>query len=214
MSKRISRLAGAGRLLPGLLLMIGAGALLVPNLPADADPGAARRARAQAAPAEQQLEVYPDQIELSTREDEQAVVVRIRRADGVTEDLTRKAKLSVADASIASVKQGVVRPGSDGETQLVVEHGKQRVTIPVTVKHATKSRPISFRLDVLPVFAKAGCNNGSCHGSARGQDGFNLSLFGFDPVGDHKRITTEQPGRRINLADTISSPLPSPSPRN
>ncbi|MBX2852885.1 MAG: DUF1549 and DUF1553 domain-containing protein [Phycisphaeraceae bacterium] len=206
MSKRIPKLAGVGRLLPALLLMVGAGALLVPNLPADADPGAARPARAQAAPAGA-LEVYPPKIELSTREDGQAVVVRARRGDGVTEDLTRKAKLSIADPSIASVKHGVLRPGSDGETQLIVEHNKQRVTIPVTVKHATKTRPISFRLDVLPVFAKAGCNNGSCHGSARGQDGFNLSLFGFDPVGDHKRITTEQPGRRINLADTEASML-------
>jgi hypothetical protein len=206
MHKRNSKLAGAGRLLPALLLMVGAGALLVTNLPADADPGVARPARAQAEPSGQ-LEVYPPKIELSTREDEQAVVVRVRRSDGVTEDLTRNAKLTVADASIASVKHGVLRPGSDGETQLIVEHGKQRVTIPVTVKHATKARPISFRLDVLPVFAKAGCNNGSCHGSARGQDGFNLSLFGFDPVGDHKRITTEQPGRRINLADTEASML-------
>lgn len=206
MSKRISNLTGVGRLLPGLLLMVGAGALLVTNMPADADPGAARQARAQASPAGQ-LEVYPPKIELSTREDEQAVVVRIRRADGVTEDLTRDAKLTVADPSIASVKHGVLTPGSDGDTQLIVEHNNQRVTIPVTVKHATKARPISFRLDVLPVFAKAGCNNGSCHGSARGQDGFNLSLFGFDPVGDHKRITTEQPGRRINLAETEHSML-------
>ncbi|MCA9056682.1 MAG: DUF1549 domain-containing protein, partial [Planctomycetaceae bacterium] len=41
---------------------------------------------------------------------------------------------------------------------------------------------------------------GSCHGAARGKDGFRLSLFGFDPNGDHYRITREQPGRRIDLA--------------
>ena len=208
MSKRISKLAGVAQLVPGLVLMAGACALLITNLPADADPGVARPARViqTVAPAGQ-IEVYPPKIELSTREDEQAIVVRVRRADGVTEDLTRKAKLTLANPSIASVQHGVLRPGSDGDTQLVVEHEGQRVTIPVSVKHATQGRPISFRLDVLPVFAKAGCNNGSCHGSARGQDGFNLSLFGFDPVGDHKRITTEQPGRRINLADTERSLL-------
>ena len=47
---------------------------------------------------------------------------------------------------------------------------------------------------------KAGCNTGSCHGSARGQDRFMLSLFGYDPEGDHYRITREQGTRRINLA--------------
>ena len=52
----------------------------------------------------------------------------------------------------------------------------------------------------MPVFMAAGCNSGSCHGSARGQDGFRLSLFGFDPEGDYQRITREIPNRRINLA--------------
>ena len=65
--------------------------------------------------------------------------------------------------------------------------------------HSQVERPISFKLDVMPVFMAAGCNSGSCHGSARGQDGFRLSLFGFDPDGDYQRITREIPNRRINL---------------
>mgnify|MGYP000569069591 CR=1 FL=1 len=52
----------------------------------------------------------------------------------------------------------------------------------------------------MPVFMRAGCNSGSCHGAARGKDGFRLSLFGFDPDGDHYRLTREINGRRINLA--------------
>jgi hypothetical protein len=47
---------------------------------------------------------------------------------------------------------------------------------------------------------RAGCNAGSCHGAARGKDGFRLSLFGFDPDGDHYRLTREVNGRRVNLA--------------
>ena len=58
----------------------------------------------------------------------------------------------------------------------------------------------SFQLDVMPVLTSSGCNTGSCHGSARGQDGFHLSLYGFDPKGDHFRLTTEMAGRRINNA--------------
>ncbi|MFK7790164.1 MAG: DUF1549 and DUF1553 domain-containing protein [Phycisphaeraceae bacterium] len=210
--KQRTKLLWIARVLPALLLLFASGALLYSNLPSDAEAAprvdrSARSSQTAAQPAAGKLEVFPKSIELSTREDEQAVVVRIRQADGVTLDLTRKAKFTVANPSIATVKHGVLRPSSDGQTQLIVEHGNQRVTLPITVKHATQGRPISFRLDVLPVFAKAGCNNGSCHGSARGQDGFNLSLFGFDPVGDHQRITTEQPGRRINLADTERSLL-------
>lgn len=58
----------------------------------------------------------------------------------------------------------------------------------------------SFRRDVMPVFFRAGCNSGGCHGSARGKDGFRLSLFGYDPSGDYFRITQQMAGRRINLS--------------
>src|SRR6185295_15485731 len=61
--------------------------------------------------------------------------------------------------------------------------------------------------DVMPIFMAAGCNVGSCHGSARGKDGFRLSLFGFDPDGDYFRITREMSTRRINLADPRQSLL-------
>ncbi len=59
---------------------------------------------------------------------------------------------------------------------------------------------ISFRRDVMPVLFRAGCNSGTCHGSARGKDGFHLSLFGYDPKGDYFAITQELIGRRINVA--------------
>ena len=52
----------------------------------------------------------------------------------------------------------------------------------------------------MPVLTAAGCNTGSCHGSARGQDGFHLSLYGFDPKGDYFRLTSEMAGRRVNHA--------------
>ncbi len=58
----------------------------------------------------------------------------------------------------------------------------------------------SFRRDVMPVLFRAGCNAGTCHGSARGKDGFMLSLFGYDAKGDYYRITQDLVGRRVNLA--------------
>ena len=62
------------------------------------------------------------------------------------------------------------------------------------------SSTLSFRRDVMPILFRAGCNAGTCHGSARGKDGFMLSLFGYDPKGDYFRITQEMIGRRVNTS--------------
>lgn len=56
---------------------------------------------------------------------------------------------------------------------------------------------VNFELDVLPVLTAAGCNAGACHGKARGQNGFALSLLGFDPDFDFSSIARESQGRRV-----------------
>ena len=40
---------------------------------------------------------------------------------------------------------------------------------------------LSFVKDIVPIFTKSGCANSNCHGSIRGQAGFKLSLFGYEP---------------------------------
>ena len=67
--------------------------------------------------------------------------------------------------------------------------------------------PPLFTRDILPIFMKSGCNAGDCHGAARGKDGFMLSLFGYDPGGDHYRLMEEYPNRRVNLANPARSLL-------
>ncbi len=59
----------------------------------------------------------------------------------------------------------------------------------------------SFRNDILPIFSKANCNGGGCHGALAGKGGFRLSLFGYDPESDYRTITREARGRRIELSD-------------
>src|SRR5437870_13190842 len=81
-----------------------------------------------------------------------------------------------------------------------VEFNGESVSVPVIVEHADLIPATSFKRDVMPVFLRSGCNTGACHGSARGKDGFRISLFGFDPDGDYNRITREMGSRRINLA--------------
>lgn len=68
-------------------------------------------------------------------------------------------------------------------------------------------RPVTFERDVQPVLTRAGCNAGPCHGKARGQNGFALSLLGFDPAFDHAAITKEGRGRRLFPADPDNSLL-------
>ncbi|MBW3543916.1 MAG: DUF1549 domain-containing protein, partial [Planctomycetes bacterium] len=56
---------------------------------------------------------------------------------------------------------------------------------------------IDFERDVLPVLTKSGCNAGACHGKQRGQNGFQISLLGFDPQFDYDALTKEGRGRRV-----------------
>ncbi len=63
---------------------------------------------------------------------------------------------------------------------------------------AKAERPMSFVNEVVPVFTKAGCNKGACHAKAgMGQNGFQLSLLGFEPAEDFEHLRKEAFGRRI-----------------
>jgi hypothetical protein len=146
------------------------------------------------------LQCYPPAINLSGAQARQRVVVQAGYADGVTCDVTTQARCQIADRRLARFEEGAVVPLADGKTELRVTFDGRALAVPVTVSGAATPRPTSFRLDVMPVFMKAGCNAGACHGTSRGKDGFHLSLFGFDPDGDYYRLTREQIGRRVNLA--------------
>src|SRR5579863_1893291 len=64
---------------------------------------------------------------------------------------------------------------------------------------------LSFVKDIVPIFTKSGCANSNCHGSIRGQAGFKLSLFGYEPDIDYDAIVKAQDGRRINRDDPAKS---------
>ncbi len=63
---------------------------------------------------------------------------------------------------------------------------------------AAEPAPISFVNDVVPILTKAGCNAGVCHAKAGGgQNGFQLSLLGFEPQDDYAHLVKEARGRRL-----------------
>ncbi len=65
----------------------------------------------------------------------------------------------------------------------------------------------SFLNEVVPVLTRSGCNQGACHGKGTGQNGFRLSLRGYAPEQDHRYLTREFDGRRIDPATPEASLL-------
>ncbi|HRX78727.1 MAG: DUF1549 domain-containing protein [Planctomycetaceae bacterium] len=59
------------------------------------------------------------------------------------------------------------------------------------------AKPVSFELQVQPIMAARGCSTGPCHGKQRGQNGFQLSLLGFDSEFDYAALTMNARGRRV-----------------
>src|SRR5205085_6631959 len=92
---------------------------------------------------------------------------------------------------------GIVSPVADGAVTITAEADGVSATIPVKVVEATQAEPINFANQIVPMFTKAGCNAGGCHGKASGQNGFKLSLLGFEPTEDYEHLLEEARGRRI-----------------
>ncbi len=183
-----------------LQLAVGAAAVAPASEPAPAPATEPAPAAAPVNPALTALHVYPSQVALTTARAAQTVVVQAEYADGITRDVTEKAAWKIDNENFVVREGNKFLPKADGDAKLTVTFETASVDVPIGVKQSAVDPPISFQLDVMPVFLKAGCNSGSCHGSARGRDGFRLSLFGFDPDGDYYRITREQPERRIDLS--------------
>ena len=57
----------------------------------------------------------------------------------------------------------------------------------------------------MPVLNKTGCTGRPCHGSAKGKNGFKLSLRGYDPEFDYRALLYDISGRRFNRADPAQS---------
>lgn len=160
---------------------------------------------AQAAVA--QVTVIPPAVALASPEASQQLLVTVKTAQGQS-DVTRKVRYVVAAPPIVSVDaHGLVQPLAEGTTTLTVTSGATELKVPVTVTGLVQPKPVSFELEVQPILTKARCNSGGCHGKAEGQNGFKLSLLGFDATSDHAAIVKEGRGRRISLASPQQSLL-------
>jgi len=152
------------------------------------------------------LRVEPADIPLIGTRAEGRVVVTARMADGAVEDVSRMAALTSADPKIARVgADRILRPVTDGETVLTVSYAGKTARVPVRVKEAKTRVPVEFTREIIPILTRAGCNQGSCHGSQYGKGGFKLSLAGFDPDLDYFTIIKQAGGRRALTVDPTRS---------
>ncbi|MBU6295279.1 MAG: DUF1553 domain-containing protein [Planctomycetes bacterium] len=145
-------------------------------------------------------EVFPPRIDLRPGQDFQQLSVFSTRADGLTTEVTRECEFETRPAGLAGLENGRLRAARDGEGVLVVTGRDVKIEVPLSVRGSGKPAAVSFSRDVMPILTRAGCNGGKCHGAAAGKDGFRLSLFGFDPLGDHFRLVEEIADRRVSIS--------------
>ncbi|HND53821.1 MAG TPA: DUF1549 domain-containing protein, partial [Pirellulaceae bacterium] len=154
-----------------------------------------------------EITVSPTTIAIDRPESTQQVLVSTIEGAGRV-DVTRKVVYQVIDPQVARAgSDGLVHPLRDGKTELIIRHGDVERRVPLEVTGFSAPPPVSFAHEVQPILTKGRCNSGGCHGKAEGQNGFKLSLFGFDATADYDAIVRAARGRRVMLASPERSLL-------
>ncbi len=155
-----------------------------------------------------ELSVTPSRVRLDRPEASQQVLVTGVDRSGRPVDVTRIAGFRVLDPKIAGVdRMGRIVPRADGRTRLEVEVQGRRLNVEILVEGQLNPPPVSFQHEIIPILTKARCNSAACHGKAEGQNGFKLSVFGYDPGADHEALVSESRQRRVVLTAPASSLL-------
>jgi WD40 repeat protein len=151
------------------------------------------------------LAVQPPALKLSGKLDYAQLVVTAQLKSGDRIDVTRRVRPQASAPVVAVSAEGLVRPVADGQATLKIALGGQAVAVPVQVKGSKEEVRVDYVRDVMPVVSRLGCNAGTCHGSAKGKNGFKLSLRGYDPIEDVRAFTDDLAARRVNIAAPDSS---------
>ncbi|VTS08790.1 DUF1553 domain-containing protein [Tuwongella immobilis] len=151
-----------------------------------------------ATPEIQDVTVFPSELRLRGIENSPQLLITGKRADGRLIDLTATAQYTVTDPQLLRVTTtGRVTPLKNGQTSISIQAAGKQLQLPVNLTAMDESLPINFPNQVVPIFSKLSCNSGGCHGKLSGQNGFRLSLLGFDPELDYMTLVKESRGRRL-----------------
>lgn len=148
------------------------------------------------------IEVAPAEVRINGSDGLVQMVVTGRDDRGEPVDLTASARYALDGPPVARVEPGgLLRPARDGKAVVKIEAGGRTAAVPVIVADMANAKPVHFVGEVVPILTKLGCNAGACHGKATGQNGFKLSLLGFDPKSDFDALVREGRGRRVFPGD-------------
>jgi hypothetical protein len=126
------------------------------------------------------------------------VVVTAKMPDGRLVDWTGAATYTSQPEGVLKVDaSGLATPLKDGAATITASAGAANAKVSVTVEHYVDPPLINFPNQITPIFTKLSCNSGGCHGKSGGQNGFRLSLLGFEPGDDYEYLVKESMGRRL-----------------
>jgi len=127
------------------------------------------------------------------------LIVSGTASDGQIRDLTRAVTFAVEPADAIRIDaNGLVVPLADAAVTLTASIAGLSATTEIQVVGVGQEPPIHFARQIVPIFTKLGCNGGGCHGKISGQNGFRLSLLGFEPQEDYEFLVKESRGRRVS----------------
>lgn len=137
------------------------------------------------------------------------LLAHARHASGNESDYTAKVAYTVKPLKIVDVdKAGYLTPLADGTATITAKSPEGlTATTTVTIENFKDVPAINFANQIVPIFTKGGCNGGGCHGKSGGQNGFRLSLLGFEPLEDYEYLVKEARGRRLATAAPDTSLL-------
>ena len=143
------------------------------------------------------LRLLPDKLVLSDARDARRVLVFGVTEQGKLIDVTGHATFAAGSAAVRVESDRSIVPVAEGQTSVAVSAEGHTATLPVSIA-GMEDKPLGFVRDIEPILAKVGCNAGTCHGSAKGKEGFKLSLRGYDTDFDYEALVTDLSGRRFN----------------
>jgi hypothetical protein len=150
------------------------------------------------------IQLEPASLTLVDGRDARQVLVWGVTKDGRKFDLSDGATFKT-DAQVVSIgADRFITPQETGETVITIAAAGKEAKLPVKVLKS-EAAAIRFTRDVMPMLAGVGCNAGTCHGAAKGKNGFKLSLRGYDPEYDYNALVNELQGRRVNRVDPSQS---------
>ena len=144
------------------------------------------------------LDAFPAKLIIRGADDAPQLAITGTRDTGKTVDLTAEAKYAVSDGKILRVdEKGRVFPLANGSAEITATAGGFTAKVAVTITGTEAAQAINFANQIAPVLTKLSCNSGGCHGKISGQNGFRLSLLGFEPELDYMTLLKESRGRRL-----------------